>query len=84
VSSNKIGYQIKKIPKKNDSVAIEFSMEAALQRCVYRGLNVKTVIDVGVSDGRWSAMCLNYLPEAKYLLFEPQEPHQIGLDRLKK
>ena len=80
---SKMGYQIKRIPQKNESVSTEFTMKGALQRCVYRGLNVKTVIDVGASDGRWSAMCLNYLPDAKYLLFEPQVPHRVGLDRLK-
>jgi FkbM family methyltransferase len=82
-SLEKIGIQIKRIPK-NKTENIELTMPAALERCLKRGLSINTVIDIGASDGRWSKMCLDYLPNAKYLLFEPQEPHKLGLEHLKK
>jgi len=75
----KLGYKIQLIPK----IESEFTMEGALQRCLNRGLEINTVIDVGASDGRWSRMCMNFLPKAKYLLIEAQEAHQAGLDKLK-
>jgi FkbM family methyltransferase len=80
---NKFGIKISKVGTEN-SLANEFSMEGALYRCKTRGLQINTVIDIGASDGRWSRMCLNYLPKSKYLLFEPQEPHKAGLEKLKE
>lgn len=57
-----------------------FSMGDALHRCKVRGLTVNSVIDVGASDGRWSDLCMNYFPNAKYFLIEAQECHKSGLD----
>ncbi|AOW19502.1 FkbM family methyltransferase [Urechidicola croceus] len=56
-----------------------FSMESALVRCVKRGLEINTVIDVGASDGRWSNMCMNIFPKASYILVEAQPEHEEGL-----
>lgn len=75
---NKKGYRIEKIGKNG-----ELTMEGALLRCVKRGLLINSVIDVGASDGRWSRTCLKFLPEAKYLLIEAQDPHKKGLDQFK-
>jgi FkbM family methyltransferase len=79
----RFGIRISKIGIEN-SLVNEFSMEGALYRCKIRGLQVNTVIDVGASDGRWTRMCLNHLPSSSYLLFEPQEPHMIGMEKLKE
>lgn len=79
---NKFGDQIQKInynPKNT-----EFTMFKALKRCIDRGLEIKTVIDVGASNGSWSRECLKLLPLAKYLLIEAQEPHKKSLEELKK
>jgi FkbM family methyltransferase len=78
---NKFGYGIHKVHK-DTVLANEFSMEGALFRCKKRRLEINTVIDVGASDGRWSRLCMKYFPNAQYLLFEPQEPHIQGLDKL--
>tara|TARA_B110000091_G_C13808248_1_gene473597 strand:- start:1243 stop:1995 length:753 start_codon:yes stop_codon:yes gene_type:complete len=80
------GYKVYKI---NTPIVIykyntPFTMQTALQRCVNRGLKVNTVIDVGASDGRWSKMCMNIIPEAKYLLVEAQEDHKEGLINFKE
>lgn len=63
----------------NDSL----TMEGAIQRCVERGLEINTVIDVGASNGSWSRICMKYLPNAQYLLIEAQEPHLDGLVKFK-
>lgn len=74
-----IGYKIQKIDNKSN-----FTMYDALKRCINRGLEINTVIDIGASDGSWSRECMKYLPSAQYLLIEAQEPHKIGLEKLQK
>ena len=59
------------------------TMKEAIKRCVSRGLNVNTVIDVGASDGRWSRDCLNSIPNANYLLIEAQKAHEEGIVKFK-
>lgn len=83
---NAFGYKIYKLNAptvvyKNNAT---FTMQAAIKRCVARGLKVNTVIDVGASDGRWSKACMNDIPNANYLLVEAQQAHKNGLDKLKQ
>jgi FkbM family methyltransferase len=61
-----------------------FTMVGALKRCIDRGVKVNTVIDVGASDGRWSEICMNFFPDARYLLIEAQEEHISGLELFRK
>jgi FkbM family methyltransferase len=56
------------------------STARALHRITGRGLDVKTVIDVGASNGMWSAVAREHLPQARYLLIEAQEYHREALD----
>ena len=77
----KLGYSIQKIPGNQEGN--ELTMAGALKRCVNRGLKVESVIDIGASDGRWSRICMNYLPKANYLLIEAQDSHKKGLDQFK-
>jgi len=47
-------------------------------------VDIATVIDVGASDGRWSAEVMRYFSAAKYLLVEAQEQaHGAALQRFK-
>ncbi len=55
------------------------STDRALWRCVRRGLTVGTVIDVGASNGMWSAVCERHLPQSRYLLVEAQAVHRAAL-----
>jgi FkbM family methyltransferase len=55
------------------------STDRALWRIKSRGLDVHTVIDVGASNGMWSALCEKHLPQSKYLLVEAQEVHRSAL-----
>ena len=73
------GYKIQRINKYSN-----FAMFDALKRCINRGLEINTVIDIGASDGCWSRECMKFLPSAQYLLIEAQEPHKIGLEKLQK
>jgi FkbM family methyltransferase len=44
-------------------------------------VELQTVIDVGASNGSWSAICLRYFPLARYFLVEAQQLHEPGLKR---
>jgi FkbM family methyltransferase len=57
----------------------------ALRRIARRGLDVATVIDVGASNGSWSADVMTIFPLAQYLLIEAQDAHLPALqDFVKK
>lgn len=59
------------------------SLHAALKRCKGRGLQVRTIIDVGASDGRWSLAARKSFPQAFCLLVEAQEDHRKSLEKVK-
>ena len=75
----KIGYRIQKI----DQNKLDLTMAGGLQRCLDRGLNVNTIIDVGASNSSWSRMCMEYYPNAKYLMIEAQDAHKNDLEKFK-
>ncbi|MAP55644.1 FkbM family methyltransferase [Altibacter sp.] len=82
----KAGYKVSKIEprppqKKVVSRGNPFSTREALQRCKQRNLPIQTVIDVGASDGRWSAECMAAYPDAHYFLVEAQQEHLHGLQQ---
>jgi FkbM family methyltransferase len=56
------------------------SMAGGLQRAARRGIAVRTVIDVGASDGRWTELALRHFPNAQYLLIEAQPAHRPALE----
>jgi FkbM family methyltransferase len=67
------------VPKNSQS---QLSLDAAMRR--RRDVEVKSVIDVGASDGVWSERMMTHYPEARYLLVEAQEAaHGDGLRRFK-
>lgn len=55
-------------------------MEQALSSIAQRKHVFKTVIDIGASDGRWTAMALRQFPECRYLLVEAQPVHKPALN----
>ncbi|MBI5136920.1 MAG: FkbM family methyltransferase [Nitrospirae bacterium] len=55
------------------------STDRALGRIVARGLRIGTVVDVGASNGSWSAACMRHLPDSEYLLLEAQRCHENKL-----
>jgi len=66
-------------PAQNTPAPIE-PMEQALTAIVKRQHAFKTVIDIGASDGRWTAMALRQFPACHYLLVEAQPVHAAALN----
>ncbi|MGO9686571.1 MAG: FkbM family methyltransferase [Beijerinckiaceae bacterium] len=71
-------------PKRIYSPEVEafyvLSTDRALWRRRKQGTEVGAVIDVGASNGMWSAVCEKHFPDAKYLLIEAQELHRPALE----
>ncbi|PLX99373.1 MAG: hypothetical protein C0623_09900 [Desulfuromonas sp.] len=66
------GYEVRRLPRATSQKGIEW---LSLQN-----FNIKTVLDVGASNGCWSKECMDFFPEADYVLFEPQPVHGEALD----
>jgi FkbM family methyltransferase len=60
-----------------------FEIDEALGRARARGLEIRTVIDVGASDGIWSLRAQRHFPKARFLLFEPLAERHAALERLR-
>jgi hypothetical protein len=56
------------------------STDRALWRLAGRGLDINTVIDIGASDSRWSAVCEKHYPACYYQLVEAQAAHAQALE----
>lgn len=57
-------------------------MQTALTWLGANGPPVRSVLDVGASDGRWSRDCMQAYPDAHYVLYEPNAVHFGGIARL--
>jgi FkbM family methyltransferase len=59
--------------------AVAMETPVALRRICDRGIKIGTVIDIGASNGAWSAAAMGFLPNAQYLLIEAQQVHEPRL-----
>ncbi len=58
-------------------------MDTGLGDILKRKLEFKTLVDIGASDGRWTAMALRHFPQHNYLLVEAQPVHVPALEKFK-
>ncbi len=58
---------------------LDSSFAGALDRLRRRKLELGTVIDVGASDGRWSAELMPLFPKTRFLCVEAQPAHEASL-----
>lgn len=73
------------VPPKNPAPArpVRATMNGALEWLGGSGIPIKTVLDVGASNGCWSSQCMRYIAATDYVLFEPQPVHEPELDAFK-
>lgn len=57
---------------------------SALRGAVQNGLRVNSVIDIGAAVGSWTRLCLDFFPEARYILVEPLLQYDKPLSLLLK
>lgn len=55
------------------------TMEGAFRALARRRHGFRTVIDVGASNGSWSASLMRHFPSSRYLLIEAQPVHEVAL-----
>jgi FkbM family methyltransferase len=58
----------------------EPTFPGALERLQRRAIPVRSIIDIGASDGVWSASMTNVYPDSNYLLIEANPIHKRGLE----
>ena len=83
----KLGWELHRINKTPHRIIHEAprsSITGALNWLCGNEFHIKTVLDVGASNGCWSKSCMNFFPEAQYALFEPQPVHSDALDSFVK
>lgn len=59
-------------------------MFAALKRVRQHGFPVKSIIDIGASDGKWSVKAMSIFPDCRFLAVEPLKEHESALRALKQ
>jgi FkbM family methyltransferase len=72
--------RVKNIDHSSTANSLKPSMKSGLQWLADHDFHFNTVLDVGASDGRWTAECMAFYPKAQYILFEPQPVHSKVLD----
>ena len=60
------------------------SMQKSIEWLQANHFDVKSILDVGASDGRWSKDCIKYFPNSHYILFEPQLCHSDALESMEE
>jgi len=59
-------------------------MESIIARMAGRARDVRTVVDIGASDGRWSKSVMRYFPQARFIAIDPLSEREPELKRLKE
>lgn len=73
-TANQFGYRIVKQSGYN-----KLASSSALARVLGRNLAINSVIDVGASNGMWSKVAREFLPDAHYLLIDANPIHEEAL-----
>jgi FkbM family methyltransferase len=72
-----LGYRIHRVGGPLD----RSTMDGAFRALKARGHAPRTVVDIGASNGSWSATLMRYFPDCRYLLVEAQPVHEAALKR---
>lgn len=64
----------------NDS----FDMPSAIKRIADHDIDIRSIIDIGASNGNWSLEAMNAFPDASFVALEPLKERQESLRALKK
>lgn len=76
-----LGYKIIRTGREKERLLSEFSQKGALYRRSIGNTEIRTVIDVGASNGCWSKMCMEFFPDCSYFLVEAQTDHEPALKK---
>lgn len=74
---------LKSVGLQKISTSPSLSLESALERIKFKDIKIKTVIDVGASNGCWSKIVKQYFPQAFCYLIEANPYHLSSLEKFK-
>jgi FkbM family methyltransferase len=63
---------------------VTFVMSSAIQRIAEHKIPIRSIIDIGASDGKWSVSTMKTFPKASFLAIEPLHERQDALEKLKQ
>ena len=66
------------------NISDHLQMASAIQRIKEHDIRVKTIIDIGASDGKWSLAAMNFFPNASIVAVEPLQERLTALENLKQ
>ena len=66
------------------SSADEFDMFSGIKRIINHGIKIKTVIDIGGSNGSWSCNAFKVFPNSSFVAIEPLKEREEALQNLKQ
>lgn len=61
-----------------------FDMSSAVERIYEHNIPIKSIIDIGASNGKWSIDTMKVFPSAYYFAIEPLYERKAALENLKK
>lgn len=61
-----------------------FNIALAVQRIAGHQIPIRTVIDIGASDGKWGVETMKTFPSASFVAIEPLRERQGALEKLKR
>lgn len=67
-----------------ETLDVTFAMSSAIQRIAEHGIPIRSIIDIGASDGTWSVKTMSTFPRASFLAIEPLHERQDALQRVKQ
>ena len=76
----KFGLSLVRLTPSPQSTFPRGSMRSAMQALSQQHIPIKTIVDIGASDGHWTKMTMEFFPQIDYLLIEAQAVHQEKLD----
>ena len=67
-----------------NSLDVVFDMSSAVRRIAEHNFPIRSIIDIGASDGKWSVEAMKTFPNTFFLAVEPLRERQDALELLKQ
>ena len=76
----KFGLALVRLTPRPQTTFSRGTMRGAMQALAQQNIPLKTIVDIGASDGHWAEMTMEFFPQIDYLLIEAQVVHQEKLE----
>lgn len=66
------------------NISDHLQMASAIRRINKHNIRLKTIIDIGASDGKWSLTAMKIFPNASFIAIEPLQERAAALENIKQ